>query len=110
MQTIIDFFSNDPYALLLLGAFLLVWLYWLPKVLAPILISRYGNFSPKLKAAVQLALPTIERALLNSWDSIYNNTIIPMTEDTVTPIDDKVWAEVDEIIQRALDQEPEHDA
>jgi hypothetical protein len=105
LNNVIEFLKEYDYAFLLVGAFLLIWLYWLPKVLAPILIKRYDGFPPSIKAFVQLLLPTIEKMLLDCWDATYKDTIEPIYKATPTELDDNLWKEIDKMIQSKLDKE-----
>jgi hypothetical protein len=102
MENLIEWLKEYDYIMLLAGALLLVWLVWIPRIVAPFLIPRYDKFPPKLKAAVNLILPTIEKIMLDSWDGFYSEVIKEIVEETPTELDNKVWQEIDEFVSRKL--------
>ena len=104
METVINFMSEYDYIMLLAGAFGLTWLVWLPRVLAPLLAPHYDNLSGRFKALLLFVLPTLEQVLLNSWDSVYTEIILPTVQQTETELDDKVWAEIDRRIHARNEQ------
>lgn len=108
METVIDFMSEYDYIMLLAGAFGLTWLVWLPRVLAPLLAPHYDDLSGRVKALLLFVMPTIERVLLDSWDSVYTEIILPTVQQTKTELDDKVWREIDRRIHARTEQVSYH--
>ena len=102
MDQIVEWLKEYDYIMFLVGALLFVWLYWLPRIVAPVLMPRYNKFPPKLKAVVNLLLPTIESALRNGWDYFYTEVVKEIVEETETDLDDKVWGEADKLVHKAL--------
>jgi hypothetical protein len=95
---------NNEFTFLLAGAIVLVWLYWLPRVLVPFLAPHYHKLPKKTKAFLALLLPTLEMALLNYWEMIYKGLIQPTYEKTETELDDKAWLEIDKRVREALEK------
>lgn len=92
---------SNEYFFLLVGVFILFWLFWLPRALAPVLVKRYDGLPPWLKATIALALPTLEQAVLNAWDNVYHEIEI-ITDATPTTLDNDIWEEVDRRVRSIL--------
>lgn len=95
---------DNEYTLLLAGAFVLFWLFWLPRALAPVMVSRYDGLPPWLKAAIALAMPTLEQAILVAWDNAYH-AIELMVDETPTELDDRLLEEIDRQVRRILNEQ-----
>ncbi|HEB27972.1 MAG TPA: hypothetical protein ENI05_09390 [Porticoccus sp.] len=105
MDQVIEWLETYDYLLLLVSAFLLVWLVWIPRIVAPLLSKQYANLHPAVKSILTLLLPTIEGAMMKSWDTAYNGILKDLYESTDTPIDDEVLAIINERIQELLGEE-----
>jgi len=106
MDKFLELIAEYQYLWLVIGAFLLFWLAWLPRVLAPLLAPHYDKLSGKVKSFIALVLPTIEKIMLNGWDKTYTEIIKPANEQTATDLDDRVWKAIDDRIHKiALDRE-----
>lgn len=86
---------DHEYALLIIGAFALFWLVWLPRILAPLIMPYYDKVPIRYKSIINLIMPTLERAILESWDYVYYNHIEVAYQETKTELDDKVIQEID---------------
>ena len=102
MEVIKGLFEHED-ALLIVGAFILFWLFWLPKVIAPIVARHYANLPNSVRGIISAFLPTLEDAVRTVWLNTYM-TIQLGTEQTQDTADDEVWARVNEIVLDRIDE------
>jgi hypothetical protein len=98
----IEWLKEYEYIMLLVLIVGLVWLYWLPRILTPIIAPRYKDLPPSIKSFLALILPTIEEVILNSWTGLYTDVLVPIVEETPTPLDNSALEEFNRLIQEAL--------
>jgi hypothetical protein len=98
----IEWLKEYDYVILLILVVALIWLYWLPRILSPILAPRYKNLPPSIKSFLALILPTVEEVILNSWDGLYTDVLVPIVDETPTPLDNEALEEINKLIQETL--------
>lgn len=86
---------NDPLGLFLTLVLLLVWFFYLPMVVAPLVVLRWHELPQKWKSLLVILFPTLERALLDIWTRVAYE-LEQFTLATETTLDDEMLKRLDE--------------
>ena len=88
---------------LLIAALAIVWLVWLPKLIAPRIAPYYSQLPIWVKLSLNTLMPTIEQAVRTVWAG-FAHEMMERAKQTETPIDDELWEKADEIARGLIDK------